>query len=188
MNSLEKYIKNQSGGTLIGFIIGLVIGLSIAVVVALVINKSSTPFTNKNGVADKSEVLTTQNQDPNKPLYGNKVSVEPTIKEAIKTADDTTSQVGTKVDPNTSSKSNLTEDKSIYFLQVGAFSTQNDADSARARLALTGIEASVSEKNNDGSIMYRVRVGPFDNADTMNKMRAKLTENSIETSIIKSTK
>jgi cell division protein FtsN len=187
MSSLKKYVSKQSGGTLTGFIIGLVIGLSIAVVVALVINKSSTPFTNKNGVADKSEALTTQMQDPNKPLYGNKVSVDTISKELPKPADNASSQLVPKPD-SASVKTNIIEDKSIYFLQVGAFSTQNDADSARARLALTGIEASVSEKNNDGALMYRVRVGPFDSAETMNKMRAKLTENNVETSIIKSTK
>lgn len=186
MNSLKKYVKQQTGSTLTGFIIGLVIGLGIAVVVALVINKASTPFTNKNGVADKSEVLTTQMKDPNQPLYGNKVSVAQPNKELPKALENTP-QLDSKVEPVASPKV-TTEDKNIYFLQVGAFSTQNDADSARARLALLGIEANVTEKTGDNSIMYRVRVGPFDNAETMNKMRSKLSDNGMEVSIIKSTK
>ena len=77
----QNRMRTQLGNTLTGFIIGLVIGLSIAVVVALVINKASTPFTNKNGKADKTDVPATQMQDPNKPLYGNKDAVVQASKE-----------------------------------------------------------------------------------------------------------
>lgn len=186
MNSLQKYIKNQSGGTLIGIIIGLVIGLSIAVVVALVINKSSTPFTNKNGVVDRSEALTTQMKDPNQPLYGNKVSVAQPNRELPKVVENIP-PLDSTVEPAASPKETL-EDKNIYFLQVGAFSTKNDADSARARLALLGIEANITEKTGDGPTMYRVRVGSFSNAEVANKMRAKLLDNGMDVSIIKSAK
>lgn len=182
MTSIQKHVKTQSGSTLTGFIMGLVIGLSIAVVVALVINKTSTPFTNKNGVADKSAEVTTQMQDPNQPMYGNKVSVaQPIAKPA--TNPNTTDAITT-----IAAKPTAIEDKSIYFIQVGAFNAQAEAESTRARLALIGVEAAVSEKTGDGASMYRVRVGPFENADTMNKMRAKLTENGVEVSIIKSAK
>lgn len=186
MTSIQKHVKTQSGSTLTGFIMGLVIGLSIAVVVALVINKTSTPFTNKNGVADKSAEVTTQMQDPNQPMYGGKVSVaQPIAKPAT---NPTTNPATTDAITTIAEKPPAIEDKSIYFIQVGAFNAQAEAESTRARLALIGVEAAVSEKTGDGASMYRVRVGPFENADTMNKMRAKLTENGVEVSIIKSAK
>ena len=64
--------SRQHGNTIIGIVIGLVIGLSIAVVVALVINKGSTPFTDKGRSSKAAEPTAGQSADPNKPMYGNK--------------------------------------------------------------------------------------------------------------------
>lgn len=200
-------LARQSGNTLTGIIIGLVIGLSIAVVVALVINKASTPFTNKNGKSDKADLPVTQMQDPNKPLYGNKDAVSLAAKEvaaskaaeAAKPADAlaaaasaATTPASTAATPaatpTTASKPEASDDKYIYFLQIGAFKEVADAESARAKLALVGVEAAVSEKAGENGVLHRVRVGPFDSFDAMNKMRAKLSENSVETAIVRSAK
>lgn len=206
MKSANQFAR-QSGNTLTGIIIGLVIGLSIAVVVALVINKASTPFTNKNGKSDKADLPVTQMQDPNKPLYGNKDAVSLAAKEvaaskaaeAAKPADAlaaaasaATTPASTAATPaatpTTASKPEASDDKYIYFLQIGAFKEVADAESARAKLALVGVEAAVSEKAGENGVLHRVRVGPFDSFDAMNKMRAKLSENSVETAIVRSAK
>lgn len=206
MKSANQFAR-QSGNTLTGIIIGLVIGLSIAVVVALVINKASTPFTNKNGKSDKTDLPVTQMQDPNKPLYGNKDAVSWAAKEvaaskaaeAAKPADAlaaaasaATTPASTAATPaatpTTASKPEASDDKYIYFLQIGAFKEVADAESARAKLALVGVEAAVSEKAGENGVLHRVRVGPFDSFDAMNKMRAKLSENSVETAIVRSAK
>lgn len=181
-----------------GIIIGLVIGLSIAVVVALVINKASSPFTNKGGKTDKVEDLpVTQMQDPNKPLYGTKEAVNQAAKEvAASKAAESAKPAEVKVDVKpevkvadaAASKADNNDDKYIYFLQIGAFKEQPDAESARAKLALIGLEASVSEKTSDTGTLYRVRVGPFDHADAMNKIRAKLSENSVDAAIVRTAK
>lgn len=202
MKNTHKFGR-QSGNTLTGIIIGLVIGLSIAVIVALVINKASTPFTNKNGKSDKSDLPLTQMQDPNKPLYGNKDAVSQAAKEvaANKTAESakpadalsaaanaaTAAPVTPAATPvSAASKPEVADDKYIYFLQIGAFKEVADAESARAKLAMIGVEANVSDKASDNGVLHRVRVGPFDSFDGMNKMRAKLSENSVETAVVRS--
>lgn len=76
------------------------------------------------------------------------------------------------------------EDKWVYFLQAGAFKEQSDAENTRAKLALLGFEASLSERNTDNGVLYRVRVGPYNQVETMNKVRAKLIENGIDVSIV----
>jgi cell division protein FtsN len=207
MKSANQFAR-QSGNTLTGIIIGLVIGLSIAVVVALVINKASTPFTNKNGKSDKADLPVTQMQDPNKPLYGNKDAVSLAAKEvaaskaaeaakpadalaaaaSAATAPASTAATPAVPAPTTASKPEASDDKYIYFLQIGAFKEVADAESARAKLALVGVEAAVSEKAGENGVLHRVRVGPFDSFDAMNKMRAKLSENSVETAIVRSAK
>jgi cell division protein FtsN len=203
MSSQKMFEQRQSGSTLTGIIIGLVIGLGIAVVVALVITKAATPFTNKNGKSDKVDLPVTQMQDPNKPLYGSKDAVAQAAKEvagtkateALKPVAVAGAPASTAATPATPAaqavaapKPEVVDDKYIYFLQIGAFKEIAEAESARAKLALVGVEASVSEKNNDGAVLHRVRVGPFDHVDAMNKMRAKLSENGVDTAIVRSAK
>jgi cell division protein FtsN len=192
MNFKNINLKPQTGSTLTGIIIGLVIGLSIAVVVALVITKASTPFTNKNSKSDKPDVPVAQMQDPNKPLYGNKDAVTQAAKEvkasdASKAAEALKPADGKAIDAiaAAASKADSNDDKYIYYLQIGAYKEQADAESARAKLALVGVEAAIIDKATDTGTLYRVRVGPFEHADTMNKMRSKLSENSIDVAIVR---
>lgn len=200
--------KRQRGNTLLGLIIGLVIGLGIAVAVALVINKSSTPFTNKGGKTEKADLTSAQLQDPNKPLYGNKEVTKEAAKEvaadAAKVAERSQAPDVKPVDSKpvaasgavatpvkqaegTSASAAAIDDKYIYFLQVGAFHEQADAESTRAKLALLGFEARINEKPGEANL-YRVRIGPFNQVDTMNRIRTKLSENGVEAVIVRASK
>jgi cell division protein FtsN len=213
MKSHQIKLSRQQGGTLMGLIIGLVIGLGIAVAVALLITKSSTPFTNKNGKADKTEGPVAQMQDPNKPLYGNKDAVKDAAKDFTKAIDSSKPAETVNVKPDAkpevksapvaiekqvekpetkiadaASKADISEDKYIYFLQTGAFRELADAESARAKLALIGFEARISEKPSDNGNLYRVRIGPFTQLETMNRMRTKLSENSVDVAVVRTSK
>jgi cell division protein FtsN len=60
-------------------------------------------------------------------------------------------------------------DPFIYFVQVGAYSNADDAEQQRAKLALSGFRAAVTEREQNGRTVHRVRLGPFekkDDADT----------------------
>ena len=202
MNSRQINLSRQSGNTLLGVVIGLVIGLGIAVVVALLITKTSTPFTNKNGKTDKTDAPITQMQDPNKPLYGGKDAAKEAAKEFVKSTDSNkaaeTPELKSEVRPEVKTPalptekpvavSDTADDKYIYFLQTGAFRELADAESARAKLALIGFEARVSEKPSDTGNLYRVRIGPFSQLETMNQMRRKLSENSVDVAVVRTTK
>ena len=56
-------------------------------------------------------------------------------------------------------------DPFIYFVQVGAYSKSEDAEHQRAKLALAGFRATVSEREQNGRTVHRVRLGPFDRKD-----------------------
>src|SRR6202007_545264 len=45
-------------------------------------------------------------------------------------------------------------------LQTGAFKSPQDADAMRARLALLGLDARVTQVTQDATVLYRVRVWP----------------------------
>lgn len=73
-----------------------------------------------------------------------------------------------------------------YFLQVGAFQTENEADNMKAKLALLGFEALVQTATiPDKGIWHRVRVGPLKNLDQINKTKNDLSSNGFKTDLIK---
>lgn len=76
-------------------------------------------------------------------------------------------------------------DEVIYYLQAGAFREMDDAENTRAKLALLGFEASISERANESGVLHRVRIGPFPQVETMNKARAKLIDSGIDVAIVK---
>ncbi len=66
-------------------------------------------------------------------------------------------------------------DAGTYVLQVGSFKQHEDADRAKAKLALLGIQAKIHRVVINGQdIWYRVHVGPFSDKATLQAMRAKL--------------
>ncbi len=72
-----------------------------------------------------------------------------------------------------------------YFVQAGAFRTEEDAGKQRARLQSLGIHAQVSEREQAGRTVYRVRLGPFDKKDEAEKMTDKLGDNSIDATLVR---
>ena len=56
-------------------------------------------------------------------------------------------------------------DPFVYYVQVGAYSKAEDAEQQRAKLALSGLQAAVSERDQNGRTVHRVRLGPFEKKD-----------------------
>ncbi|MGN6701343.1 MAG: SPOR domain-containing protein [Burkholderiaceae bacterium] len=75
--------------------------------------------------------------------------------------------------------------KYTYYLQAGAFRGRTDAENTRARLALLGFEAQVSERQTDNGTMYRVRVGPFERIEEMNRMRSRLSDEGVDAAVVR---
>lgn len=206
MKQLNAKHQKQAGGTLLGLILGLIVGLGIAVGVALMITKSPIPFVNKVQRPERADPTPAQAADPNRPLYGNRDIAKDAAREQ--------QQSGTPVPPNTAAqpptpvvpapaptpskqadakpadkpaaaKNDAADDKWTYFLQTGAFREQADAESARAKLALLGFEAKVTERTADTGVLYRVRIGPFQQAEAMNRTRSKLSDNGVDAAIVR---
>ncbi|WP_332848580.1 SPOR domain-containing protein [Massilia sp. S19_KUP03_FR1] len=80
------------------------------------------------------------------------------------------------------------EDRVTYYLQAGAFREMADAESTRAKLALLGFEAAISDRNSDSGVLHRVRVGPYAQVEAMNKARAKLLDSGVDVAIVRNQK
>ncbi|AVP56463.1 SPOR domain-containing protein [Pulveribacter suum] len=72
-----------------------------------------------------------------------------------------------------------------YFVQAGAFRTQQDADAQRAKLAMLGWEARVSEREQSGRTVFRVRVGPFGKRDDAESLKQKLDGAGVESALVR---
>uniref|UniRef100_UPI0030F75E7D SPOR domain-containing protein n=1 Tax=uncultured Acidovorax sp. TaxID=158751 RepID=UPI0030F75E7D len=72
-----------------------------------------------------------------------------------------------------------------YFVQAGAFRTQADADAQRAKLAMMGWEARVSEREQNGRPVFRVRVGPFAKRDDAAALKDKLDGTGVESALVR---
>jgi cell division protein FtsN len=73
----------------------------------------------------------------------------------------------------------------VYFLQAGAFRGMADAEATRAKLALLGFEATISDRTTDSGVLHRVRLGPYNQVESMNKARAKLLDNGVVVDIVR---
>ena len=76
----------------------------------------------------------------------------------------------------------------VYYLQAGAFREMADAETARAKLALLGFEAAISDRTTDAGVLHRVRTGPYHQIEAMNKARAKLLDSGIDVAIVRNQK
>ncbi|MBB5390142.1 MULTISPECIES: SPOR domain-containing protein [unclassified Herbaspirillum] len=201
MKQLNAKHHKQAGGTLLGLILGLIVGLGIAVGVALMITKSPIPFVNKVVRPERADPTPAQAADPNRPLYGNRDSnppqsqtpvppntaaAQPVVPAPVAPAKPAeTKTADAKPASQAPAKGDAADDKWTYFLQTGAFRDQADAESARAKLALLGFEAKVTERTADSGVLYRVRIGPFEQAETMNRTRSKLSDNGVDAAIVR---
>jgi cell division protein FtsN len=217
-------MKQQRGGTILGFIIGVVVGLAVALAVAVYVTKVPVPFMNKGQTRsadqDLEEAKKNKDWDPNAPLYGknpakpqqpaasavaaaaaqasapNKPdtrtdtkpdgkSAEAKLNEAKKTeakAAASTDPIGELARAKTAAADT---DPFVYWVQVGAYRTAEDAESQRAKLSLSGIETKLSEREQSGRTVYRVRVGPFDKKEEGEKAKEKLDKSGLDTALVR---
>lgn len=75
--------------------------------------------------------------------------------------------------------------QTTYYLQAGAFRSENDAEGVKAQILLMGLPVQVQKAQANGSTINRVRVGPFKGIDEMNRARVRLGEAKIDSSVVR---
>ena len=202
-------MQKQRGGTFLGFVLGLVVGLGIAMGVAFYVTKVPLPFMNKGQTrgADQNEAEAKKNKDwdPNALISGKPASKASAAPEAP--TDATAAQAPTApvtpaivpaplpaaAPPAADPLGALANAKAgppgtvqiSYFVQVGAFRSVDDAQGQRAKLSLTGIDASVTEREQNGRPIFRVRVGPFEKIEDAERAKEKLDKSGVDTVLVK---
>lgn len=191
--------QQQRGGTILGFIIGVVVGLGVALAVAVYVTKVPVPFLNKgssrSAEQDAAEAKKNKDWNPNAPLAG-KGAAKPAAPAAEASAPAAMPAPAAKgelkpavsADPLgdlAKAKAKAAAEPFTYFVQVGAFRTPEDAESQRAKLSLSGVEAKVQEREQSGRMVYRVRVGPLDRRDEAEKIKERIDAAGYETVLVR---
>lgn len=73
----------------------------------------------------------------------------------------------------------------IYFVQAGAFSSADDAEQQRGKLAMAGVTAKVTEREQNGRVVHRVRVGPLDSREDAATVQEKLKAVGAEAALVR---
>jgi cell division septation protein DedD len=187
--------KAGKGGTVIGIFIGLILGLTIAAAVAYYLGKSGlTTPPGASGAAKEAPRIGRSDLQPPGPapekprfdfykiLPGGEEPKAPLAKGTEKAQERATDRA--TIDASKSAEPARTPDR--FWLQAGAFASQADAENLRARLALSGWEATMqSVTQPDKSVRYRVRLGPYDNTDELNRVKTELGQRGFDVAVIK---
>ena len=103
----------------------------------------------------------------------------------------------TKVEKNDKTAATASKDKpattpaalaerGAYLLQIGSYKQYEEADQAKARLAMQGIGANIQRVVINGQeVWFRVHVGPLSDANDMRAMRLKLQEHNTQFIVLK---
>ena len=202
-------MNKQLGGTFLGIVIGLMLGLALALVVAVFISKVPVPFLDRDptqqGLSEAAEAKKNQGWNPNAALAGKNPARPASASGAASVASAEAASAplaapsvtrpaseaaaAKPVDPIADlarAKSSASPaDPFLYFIQIGAFRSAEDANAQKAKLSLLGIETKVSEREQAGRAVFRVRSGPFEQREEAEKVRERVEGASFEAVLVR---
>jgi cell division protein FtsN len=202
-------------GLIVGLLLGLALALGVALYVTKVPVPFINKVPQRSADQDAAEIERNKNWDPNSPLYGKNpahpasaaapaapaappvatVTPPPPASAAQRSASREPQSVDTADPP---AKADLPAlfasqpastkpgvDPFTYFVQAGAYGRSEDAEQQRARLAMLGFAAKVTEREQSGRTVYRVRLGPFEHKEEADAAKTRLDGNSVDSALVR---
>jgi len=175
------------------FIVGLLLGIAIAGGLAYYLNNAPSQFVSKtanttvNGITASSGPVIlapgTKFQEAASANVSNKAADSKNSSESKPSYDFYDILQGKKAADNNDDtpKDSVTK----FYIQVGAFTSQNLANDMKARLALMGIDAKIKAQQDENKIINRVIVGPYTDEDDAKSIMDKLTNDNIKATLIR---
>jgi len=72
-----------------------------------------------------------------------------------------------------------------YFVQAGAFRSNQEAESQKAKLSFSGISTRITEREQNGRPVYRVRSGPYDSQQEAEGVKSRLAQLGVEAALVR---
>ncbi len=67
-----------------------------------------------------------------------------------------------------------------YYLQIGSFPGETEAEGMKAQLALAGVQAQMSKVEIKGKTWFRLRTGPFADSQALESEKTRLEGNNVK--------
>ncbi|MGH8672178.1 MAG: SPOR domain-containing protein [Burkholderiales bacterium] len=175
-----KSANNSKSGSrqpmLLGFVLGLFTGLAISMALAFYIFRSPSPYLEtKPPEAAVAQPEPETGKTPGASATGKEgrrfdfYEILPGTEELVPEQD---IQPGSATDG--------------YYLQVGSFRSEPEADHMKAQLALLGLEGAIfTAEIPEKGVWHRVRVGPYTDVEELSKVRDLLAQNNIPATPLK---
>jgi len=202
----RKQSKRSGGGMLFGLLLGVMLGLCAAVAVAFFVTNAPVPFVDRASRSPAQAPLANAREapDPNRGLSGRtggggsqppqtaptdaaRGAITQDIDQLIASLSQGT-QAGTPSitpRPGNPPANQAANTQTLYYLQAGAFRSEDDAEALKARILMLGLNGFVQPVQIDGVTLHRVRVGPFRGIDEMNRSRITLGKGNISSAVVR---
>ncbi len=202
-------------GLVVGLLIGLVLALGVALYITKAPVPFIDKVPQRTAEQDSAEAARNKNWDPNAALGGLAAQRAASAAQAaqagsgpaLPTAPATAGLPATAVAPAASvpparpardpaailagqapapaSATAAAADAFVYFVQAGAYTRSDDAEQQKARLAMGGWTAKVTEREQAGRTVWRVRIGPYATRAEADAQQQKLVDQGIEAQIVR---
>ena len=202
-------------GLVVGLLIGLASALAVAIYVTKVPVPFVDRNVSRNPAQDAVEAERNKGWDPNATLSGRSATVPPVTSDGAivvppadgqplpkpgasrptteaPAADPLGDLAQSRAESSSGTQSAAVmptpgagADPFLYFVQAGAFRSAEDAEAQRAKLAMMGIGALVTEREQAGRTVFRVRVGPFNQKALADLTREQLEVNGNEAVLVR---
>lgn len=200
-------------GLIVGLLVGLAVALGVALYITKVPIPFVNKVPQRTAEQDAQEAERNRNWDPNAPLAGRAArsasgvvnappaTVPPPTTSPATAAATASAAATTAVPAPTSAKpapakaeapaasapaaATAGADGYVYFVQAGAFTRPEEAETQKAKLAIQGFTAKVMEREQNGRTVYRVRLGPNDTRDAAEDLQRKIEAAGFEANLVR---
>ncbi len=200
-------------GLIVGLLVGLAVALGVALYITKVPIPFVNKVPQRTAEQDAQEAERNRNWDPNAPLAGRSarsasgvvnapVTTAPpppttTASAAVaaasaaatsalpKPATKAEAPVAGAIPPATTTTPAATGEGYVYFVQAGAYTRPEDAETQKAKLAIQGFTAKTMEREQNGRTVYRVRLGPIDTREGAEDLQRKIEGAGFEANLVR---
>ncbi len=178
--SNKSAARGRTSPLLTGILVGILIGAALAAGLAWYILRAPSPFLPKNPIdvhKPPSEMAPSGKSSDASPLQADDSKPRFEFYKVLTDKQDASLPATGQSKPAPAASAS----QQSQYWQAGSFSTQEDAEKLKAKLALLGMETSVQTVTiPDKGVRHRVRIGPYQDSREMEEARITLKQNGME--------
>ncbi len=200
-------------GLIVGLLLGLSISLGVALYINKTPIPFMNKVPQRTAEQDAQEAERNKNWDPNAPLAGKAARSASGVVNAAPASAPTPATPApapapaathnpapaaqpaasaaapaakpTPAKPEAAASAAASAEPYVYFVQAGAFTRPEEAESQKAKLAIQGFTANVMEREQSGRTVYRVRLGPMNTRDEAEGLQRKIEGAGFEANLVR---